>query len=274
MGAFYIAAASTTGAGPISHIVCNTTIQCVAIDPNMACSNSLCVCPSSSQQPLASGDGLCNFTGTSSPWMGVPMLLSGFVLIILLVISFCVFTQWSYGLRWAKRYISGKESAPTLHVWSQASMGDLTPSVPIAPMHVSQNSDSAVTPTTPRQLDSDLFAGGSGSLRDSWMAALADRSSELTNQMTSMTELRGLFSAADESFVRPVLSGEEMYSKYPHLRLILTSSSSSSGRTPAERPPAVVVPYRTETTPPSASHLSTEARWRCATIYIAALKTH
>ncbi|KAL3196265.1 hypothetical protein MRX96_045287 [Rhipicephalus microplus] len=207
MGAFYIAAVTTTEAGPltvsstcisaISRIVCNTTVQCVAIDPTMVCSNSLCVCPSSSLQPITSGDGLCNFTAaslfplslgaactadancsssalclagecscppgfqpwdehnctavpqtiaTSGPWMALSMLLSGVVIIILLVIWFCAFTQWSYGLRWAKTYAGGKESAPTLHVWSQASMGDLTASVPMAPMQASQNTDSVGTP--------------------------------------------------------------------------------------------------------------------------------
>ncbi|KAL3240147.1 hypothetical protein MRX96_047986 [Rhipicephalus microplus] len=201
--------------------------------------------------------------------MALSMLLSGVVIIILLVIWFCAFTQWSYGLRWAKTYVGGKESAPTLHVWSQASMGDLTASVPMAPMQASQNSDSVGTPTTLRQLDSDLCTGASGGLRDSWMAAMAERSSELTNQLTSMTEQRGLFSAPDESFERPVLSSEEMYSKYPHLRLILTSSSSSSGRMPAERLPVVTPSYRTETTPLSASHLTSEARWHLCNNLIA-----
>ncbi|KAH6934099.1 hypothetical protein HPB50_020037 [Hyalomma asiaticum] len=305
MGAVYTAAASATDAGSIPHAVCNTTVQCMAIDPNMACSNNLCVCPFSPSQPVTIGDGLCNIAVASlfplplgavctadancsspalcvagqcgcppgfqpwdehnctaipqtiapSSWVSLQLLLPGFVVIILFVVWFCTFTQGN-GPRWAKAYIGGKESVPTLHVWSQASMGDQTPSAPMAQMMASQNTESVVTAATPRQIDSDLFCGGSCSPPESWTAAIAERSSDLTNQMTSMTEQRGLFSAPDESFVRPVLSGDEMYAKYPHLRFILSSTSSSTATVPAERPSTAMVPYRTDT-PLSASRQTT-----------------
>ncbi|KAK8762816.1 hypothetical protein V5799_025917 [Amblyomma americanum] len=79
-------------------------------------------------------------------------------------------------------------------------------------------------------MDTDLF--NSGLHLDSMLVG-GERSTELTNQMTSMSELRGLCSAPEESFVRPVLSGEELYRKYPHLREMLTSSSEA----PSEQQP-------------------------------------
>ncbi|XP_075539363.1 uncharacterized protein LOC142574077 isoform X2 [Dermacentor variabilis] len=223
----------------------------------MACSNNLCICPSAAPGPMTAHGSLCYATDPSSSWTSLLLPLSGFVLIILAV-CFCASTQWSSGPRWAKSYIGDKESAPTLIVWSQASIGDQTFSGPLELHPASQNTDS---PVQQQHMDSELFSGGFYSPRDSWLAAVAERSSELTNQLNSVTELRGLCSAPEEPFVRPVLSGEEMYSKYPHLRLILSSTSSSSAQVAAERSPASLIPCHTEITP-SASRQSTEARLR------------
>ncbi|XP_075744500.1 uncharacterized protein LOC142803262 [Rhipicephalus microplus] len=52
--------------------------------------------------------------------------------------------------------------------------------------------------------------------------AADDHSSEMTNQLTDQ---RGLHTAPDESFVRPVLSCEEAQVRYPHLRSALLASS-------------------------------------------------
>ncbi|XP_050043512.2 uncharacterized protein [Dermacentor andersoni] len=224
----------------------------------MACSNNLCICPSASPGPMTAHGSLCYATDPSSSWMSLLLPLSGFVLIILAV-CVCASTQWSSGPRWAKSYIGDKESAPTLIVWSQASIGDQTLSGPLELHPASQNTDSLVQQQ--QHMDSELFSGGFYSPRDSWLAAMAERSSELTNQLNSVTELRGLCSAPDEPFVRPVLSGEEMYSKYPHLRLILSSTSSSSAQVAPERPPTSPIPVHTEITL-SASRQSTEARLR------------
>ncbi|XP_049520742.1 uncharacterized protein LOC119444882 [Dermacentor silvarum] len=304
MGAYYFAAASTTGAASFPHAVCNTTDQCVVIDPNMACSSNLCICPSSAPGPMTMDSRICNATAgslfplslgaactadancsssalclagqcscpsgfqpwdehnctaiqtedPSSSWMSPLLPLSGFGLIILLVVCVCASTQWSYGSRWAKSYIGDKESAPTLIVWSQASIGDQTPSVPLALQPASPNTDSLAQ----QQMDSELFNEGLCSQHDSWLAAVAERSSELTNQLNSLTELRGLCSVPEESFVRPELSGDEMYSKYPHLRLILSTTSSSSAHVPAQRRPTPLTPVHTETTP-SASRQTSES---------------
>ncbi|XP_065299084.1 uncharacterized protein [Dermacentor albipictus] len=304
MGAFYIAAAGTTGANSFAHAVCNTTDECAAIDPNMACSNNLCICPSASPGPMTAHGSLCYTTAASlfahslgavctadtncsssalclagqcscppgfqpwddynctviqtvdpsSSWMSILLPLSGFVLIILAV-CVCASTQWSSGPRWAKGYIGDKESGPTLIVWSQASFGDQTASGPLELHPASQNSDSLAQQ---QHMDSEQFSSVFYSPRDSWLAAVAERSSELTNQLNSVTELRGLCSAPEEPFVRPVLSGDEMYTKYPHLRLLLSSTSSSSAQVAAERPPASSIPFHTEITP-SASHQSTES---------------
>ncbi|XP_077508463.1 uncharacterized protein LOC144119797 [Amblyomma americanum] len=59
--------ANTTASTSFPLGVCNTTGQCAAIDPSMACSNHTCVCPSS--EPVFDG-GLCNSTA------GMPFPLS------------------------------------------------------------------------------------------------------------------------------------------------------------------------------------------------------
>ncbi|KAH7960478.1 hypothetical protein HPB49_020149 [Dermacentor silvarum] len=242
---------------PIARLGVCFTDDCNQNDLHVLANSGQCSCPSGFQPWDEHNCTAIQTEDPSSSWMSPLLPLSGFGLIILLVVCVCASTQWSYGSRWAKSYIGDKESAPTLIVWSQASIGDQTPSVPLALQPASPNTDSLAQ----QQMDSELFNEGLCSQHDSWLAAVAERSSELTNQLNSLTELRGLCSVPEESFVRPELSGDEMYSKYPHLRLILSTTSSSSAHVPAQRRPTPLTPVHTETTP-SASRQTSEARFR------------
>ncbi|XP_054930181.2 uncharacterized protein [Dermacentor andersoni] len=233
----------------------------------MACSDHLCVCPSSPGQPMVTDGGLCNSTAavwfpsslgaacagdancsftavclagqcscppgfrpwdehnctaihvTAAPatsWTTLLVLLSGAGLIILFVFCIWILVHRNFVMRWTKDYDDGKRST-TLLVWSQASVGDRTwPSQEA----VSQNIEARVAP----QPAHSHVSGDSGpGTRDNGQAVAADHSSDTTNQLSSLTELRGLSSAPDESFARPVLSHEEVHLVYPHLRGITTS---------------------------------------------------
>ncbi|KAK8762815.1 hypothetical protein V5799_025916 [Amblyomma americanum] len=100
------------------------------------------------------------------------------------------------------------------------------------------------------QMDTELL-GADVWQRDSLLVA-GERSTELS-------DLRGLCSAPDESFVRPVLSGEELYQKYPHLR----DMSPSSPETSSEG-----VPTATSGTPFRAEQLS--ASWITVEVHVVA----
>ncbi|XP_049271220.1 uncharacterized protein LOC119391377 [Rhipicephalus sanguineus] len=158
-------------------------------------------------------------TTPATPWMSLLVLVSGAGLIILFVCCLCILVHRNIATRWTKYYEGGKQSTTTLAVLSQASVVDRT--LPIHKATSSQNTDSV---GAQQQTDSPVSRDtGTSTYGFKGQPVAADHSSETTNQLT---EQRGLRTAPDESFVRPVLSCEEAQAKYPHLQSLLLAPSA------------------------------------------------
>ncbi|KAH8041814.1 hypothetical protein HPB51_018566 [Rhipicephalus microplus] len=157
-------------------------------------------------------------TRPGTPWISTITLVCGAGLIILFVFCICVLVHRNFARRWTKCYNGSKQSTTTLVVWSQASSVDGT--LPLHQAASSQNTDLAGVQKQPDSAMSGDSSPYTYDLREP--QAADDHSSEMTNQLTDQ---RGLHTAPDESFVRPVLSCEEAQVRYPHLRSALLASS-------------------------------------------------
>ncbi|KAL3235460.1 hypothetical protein MRX96_048294 [Rhipicephalus microplus] len=198
------------------------------------CLAGQCSCPPGSRPWDEQNCTTIEVTRPATPWISTITLVCGAGLIILFVFCICVLVHSNFARRWTKCYDGSKQSTTTLVVWSQASSVDGT-----LPLHQAASSQNTDLVGMQKQPDSAMSGDSSPYTYDlRGPQATDDHSSEMTNQLTDQ---RGLHTAPDESFVRPVLSCEEAQVRYPHLRSALLASSAvqqEHGKTsPLPEPP-------------------------------------
>ncbi|KAL1475447.1 hypothetical protein MTO96_019653 [Rhipicephalus appendiculatus] len=197
------------GAACTADANCSSSALCLA---------GLCSCPTGFRPWDEHNCTAIQATAPATPWMRPLILVSGAGLIILFVFCICILVHRNFATRWTKYHDGGKQSMTTLVVLSQASAVDRTSLI-----HQATSSQNTVAVGVQQQAGRPV-SGDTGPSTDVFKGQREadDHSSETTNQLT---EQRGLATAPDESFVRPVLSCEEAQAKYPHLRSVLLTSS-------------------------------------------------
>ncbi|XP_077507675.1 uncharacterized protein LOC144118698 [Amblyomma americanum] len=144
------------------------------------------------------------------------LLLSSVLLILMLVVYLCVVAFWT---RRGRRqewpfWNQGASCTTATIVLGGHGSADATHSTLVVP---AMTIESAVC-----GLDSDQISTAAGMHPEATTWEV-----NTPGGAQSMTETRGLGSSPDEPFVRPVLSRDEVYAMYPHLRGMSTLSAGS-----------------------------------------------
>ncbi|XP_054931810.1 uncharacterized protein [Dermacentor andersoni] len=186
------------------------------------------------------------------------ILASSILLILMLVLYLCVVGCRGRHSQWPiRRPTHAAASATTLVVSGQASFcaGDPTASTSFVPALTAESGGGAVdtfrlsTGVTGTPLTAQHQEG-----RESWQGSMMEISTQAG--AASMSELRGLGGSSIEPFVRPVLSNEKVYTRYPHLARIFLPASQRSGPVSGPSEPPVSEKASNEKTKKDESFMS------------------
>lgn len=189
---------------------CTLSSECTV---SAACLEGHCGC-SEGFQPLDEHDCMAiRRSGLATSWLALMLLLSSVVLILMLVAYLCVAAHWGRLREWAF-WNQGTSCTPVTIVLRGQGSAEATHSTTVVPAMTIESAVGA--------LDSDQTSTAAGLHR-----LVTTSEVNTPGGAQTMTETRGLGGSPDEPFVRPVLSGDEVYAKYPHLRDISALSEGS-----------------------------------------------
>ncbi|KAL1424920.1 hypothetical protein MTO96_019782 [Rhipicephalus appendiculatus] len=200
---------------------CTVSTDCSS---TAACVEGQCRCPHGYQPSDEQDCSVIRQSEFVTSWFAFVILASSILLIFMLVLYLCFLGYRSRNPQWPFwRPAFAEPSATTIVVSGQASLcgGYPTASTLAAPAMTGE--------TNGVVLESDHLTAGAAQNQeghDSSHVTLLELSTQ--GVAPSMSELRGLGGTSQESFVRPVLSKEQVYAKYPHLVAISSPASQRS----------------------------------------------